>query len=231
MKLKNWMLLMALVLWTVNDHVAYAQNEDRQVVSSPLYGKSINVIGDSYVKNHRCPYEEAWHFLVADKYKMNYRNYGRNGRCLVFDRRAENWGEPMLEYYKEMNDTTDYVLVVGGHNDADYIGRGKGTIRQFEAGLDSLCRGLIAKYPTAKLAFVTPWRVPRPGFDEVISTIVKVCGHYSIPVFNAAERSGVYVWDAAFRKIYFQGPDDTAHLNAEGHRLFFRKGETFLLGL
>ena len=254
----KWMMFIAIVLLTMNCHVAQAKGEKQQskqelkqnkkelkqskskgkkmvadasILSAPLYGKTINVIGDSYVKNHRRPYEEAWHYLVAEKYKMNYRNYGRNGRCLVFDRRAENWGEPMLEYYKEMNDSADYVLVIGGHNDADYIGRGKGTILQFEVGLDSLCRGLIAKYPTAKLAFVTPWRVPRAGFNEVIATMVKVCGKYSIPVFNAAERSGIYVWDEAFRKIYFQGPNDTAHLNAKGHQLFFRKGETFLLGL
>lgn len=205
--------------------------DDAAIKSAPLYGKTINVIGDSYVKNHKRPYTEAWHCLVADKYHMTYRNYGRNGRCLVFDRRAERWGEPMLDFYKEMNDTADYVLVIGGHNDADYIARGKGTIAEFETGLDSLCRGLIAKFHDSKLAFVTPWRVPRPCFDEVISTIVKVCGRYSIPVFNAAERSGIYVWDARFRKTYFQGPNDTAHLNARGHKLFMRKGETFLLGL
>ncbi len=231
MKLIRLKMLMATMLMAVGCHVAHAQNVNEQVASSPLYGKTINVIGDSYVRNHQRPYREAWHYLVAEKYKMNYRNYGRNGCCLVFDRTAENFGEPMLEYYKAMNDTADYVLVVGGHNDAGYIAKGKGTIGQFEAGLDSLCRGLIAKYPTAKLAFVTPWRVPRPAFNEVIATIVKVCGKYSIPVYNAAERSGIYVWDAAFRKLYFQGPDDTAHLNAKGHQLFFRKGETFLGGL
>lgn len=56
--------------------------------------------------------------------------------------------------------------------------------------------------------------------------MVKVCSRYSIPVFNAAERSGIYVWDAQFRKLFFQGANDTAHLNAKGHRLFMRKGES-----
>lgn len=210
---------------------AQASSCDKCVESSPLYGKTINIIGDSYVKNHRRPYTEAWHSLVAQKYHMQYRNYGRNGRCLVFDRRFEKWGEPMLQYYKEMSDTADYVVVVGGHNDADFIGRGLGTLEQFETGLDSLCRGLIAKYPSAKLAFVTPWRVPRPAFAEVTGIIVKVCARYSIPVLNNAASSGIYVWDPEFRRRYFQGPNDTAHLNARGHQLFMRKGETFLLGL
>lgn len=213
--------------------VAVAQTPccDKCVESSPLYGKTINIIGDSYVKNHKRPYTEAWHYLVAQKYHMTYRNYGRNGRCLVFDRRFEKWGEPMLDYYKEMNDTADYVLVVGGHNDTGLIDRGLATLEQFEAGLDSLCRGLIAKYPSAKLGFVTPWRVPRPYFDEVTAAIVRVCARYSIPVLNNAESSGIYVWDPEFRKRYFQGPNDTAHLNARGHQLFMRKGEMFLLGL
>ncbi len=222
---KIMFLMVALFLgWGVK---ATAQS----VQDAPLYGKIINVIGDSYVKNHRRPYQEAWHALVADKYHMTYRNYGRNGRCLVFDRTAEKWGTPMLDYFREMNDTADYVLVIGGHNDAEYIRNGKGTLAQFETGLDSLCRGLIQKYPSAKLAFVTPWRVPRDCFADVVATMVKVCARYSIPVFNSAERSGVYVWDPQFRKLYFQGPNDTAHLNAAGHRLFMRKGETFLLGL
>ncbi len=183
------------------ESIASSTDSETVVKSAPLYGKTINVIGDSYVKNHKRPFTEAWHYLVAEKYHMIYRNYGRNGRCLVFNREAEKWGKP------------------------------KGTLEQFETGLDSLCRGLIAKYPTAKLAFVTPWRVPRPCFNEVIGIMVKVCGRYSIPVFNAAERSGIYVWDAQFRKLFFQGPNDTAHLNARGHRLFMRKGESFLLGL
>lgn len=211
--------------------VAAAHAQVNPITAAPLYGKTMNIIGDSYVKNHKRPYAEAWHALVAEKYNMIYRNYGRNGRCLVFNREAEKWGKPMLDFHREMNDTADYVVVVGGHNDADYIRCGKGSLQEFEVGLDSLCRCLIAKYPTAKLAFVTPWRVPRQCFNEVIDIMVKVCGKYSIPIFNAAERSGIYVWDPLFRQTYFQGPNDTAHLNAKGHKLFMRKGETFLLGL
>lgn len=80
---KKWMFLIAILLLVLNCNVLEAKGE-KNVLSAPLYGKAINVIGDSYMKNHRCPYEETWHYLVAEKYKMNYRNYSRNGRCLVF---------------------------------------------------------------------------------------------------------------------------------------------------
>ena len=119
------------------ESIASSTDSETVVKSAPLYGKTINVIGDSYVKNHKRPFTEAWHYLVAEKYHMIYRNYGRNGRCLVCNREAEKWGKPLLDFYKDMNDTADYVLVIGGHNDADYIARGKGTLEKFAPGLDS----------------------------------------------------------------------------------------------
>ena len=82
------------------------------ITSALLYGKTINVIGDSYVKNHKRPFTEAWNYLVAKKYHMTYRNYGRNVRCLVFDRSTEKWVKPVLDFYHEMNDTANYILVI-----------------------------------------------------------------------------------------------------------------------
>lgn len=196
-----------------------------------LQGKSINVIGDSYVRNHRRPYTEAWHSLVAERNGMTYRNYGRNGGCIVFDREDEGFGKSMLERYKEMNDTADYVLVIAGHNDADKIKQSADSLQMFREGLGEFCQALIAKYPTAKIAFVTPWKVPRPGFDETIQVITDVCAQYSIPCFNAAAESGVRVYDPAFRAAYFQDPNDTAHLNAQGHEWFYPRALQFIMGL
>ena len=68
-------------------------------------------------------------------------------------------------------------------------------------------------------------------FEEMTEVLLEVCGSYSIPVFDATRGSGIYVWDEEFRKLYFQSPGDTAHLNAAGHDLFLPKMEHFLLGL
>lgn len=204
--------------------------QEELVKHTPLYGKTMNIIGDSYVKNHRRPVEESWHAKVAEKYAMTYNNYGRNGNCIAFDRTDEGWGTAMYKRYVEMTDSADYVLVVAGHNDAEHIGR-LGSLDDFKERLAMLCEGLIAKYPSAKIAFYTPWGVPRPNFSEVGSAMEEVCGRYSIPVYNAQKRSGIYVWDPAFRELYFQGANDTAHLNAAGHDLFLNKAEAFLLGL
>lgn len=196
--------------------------------ASHLKGKIINVIGDSYVRNHRRPFTEAWHSLVAERNGMVYRNYGRNGNCIVFDREKEGWGKPMLERYKEMNDTADYVLVIAGHNDAFKIGGNADSLRIFRNGLRQFCKCLIEKYPKAVIAFVTPWDVPHDGFPQTIRAISEVCAEYSIPCLNAANTGGINVGNAGFRKQFFQGPKDTAHLNAKGHELFYPTGFHFI---
>lgn len=58
--------------------------------------------------------------------------------------------------YAEMADSLDYVIVIGGHNDAfklDSIGG----IDNFKDKMEILCKGLVEKYPTAKIFFFTRW--------------------------------------------------------------------------
>lgn len=210
-----------------------------------LYGKTLVIIGDSYVRNHRGRIEDTWHYRVAQKYHMPYYNYGKNGNCIAFDR--PRWGVAMLHRYQEMRPDADYVIVVAGHNDADYMElrdmdtasmstREKARLRaelrtQFRDSLTAFVDALIARYPAARLAFVTPWNVGRAGFADMHRILTEVLASRSVPYFDAAHRSGIYVNDAAFRRRFFQGPDDTAHLNPDGHRLVQNKLETFLLGL
>lgn len=215
------------------------------IKSAPLWGKTMVIIGDSYVRNHRDKPENGWSYLIAQKYRMQYFNYGRNGNCLVFDRAV--WGTAMCRRYVEMQPEADYVLVVAGHNDADYIaGRDlrdstwtaerqsivyDSLLNVFRQQLPVFVDDLIRRYPRARLAFVTPWNVDSPGFADVLATLRQVCAEKSVPLYDAASYSGIYVNDPDFRKLYFQAPGDKAHLNADGHRLFMRKMETFLLGL
>ena len=221
-------LYLLLILLSCNLAIM-AQTVSSEILNSSLYGKTINVIGDSYVRNHLRPVEESWHAKVAKKYHMKYNNYGRNGVCIAFDR--ERFGKSLLTQYAQMNDSADYVLVIAGHNDAEFVKNNSDSLLIVSDAMDKLCKLLIAKYPSAKIAFVTPWNVPRQGFQQVIGVMEEVCAKYSIPIFNAAKKSGIYVWDEAFRKLYFQSPNDTAHLNDMGHNLFMNKGEKFLLGL
>lgn len=198
------------------------------LLCQPLSAQTINVIGDSYVANHRRPQAEAWHALVAQRHGWTYRNYGRNGSSIAWDR--QRFGPRIVERYRLMNDTADVVVVIAGHNDATLIGNNRDSLLLFRDSLDLLCQRLREKYPHATIGFVTPWHVKRPSFKPVIKTIHKVCRRHHIPVLDT-RRSPIRVENADFRRQYFQAPDDHAHLNAEGHQLMLSWAEPFLLRL
>ena len=198
--------------------------------ADPLAGKSIGVLGDSYVRNHREPVENTWHSKLARKHSMRYFNYGRNGNCISVD--LKQWGTGMYRRYADMADSLDYVVVIAGHNDAarlDSIGIGL-----FRERLAVLCEGLIEKYPQASIMFFTPWTCKNfagSNRQKVVDAMLDVCGSYGIPVFDAARRSGIFAASDTFRRRYFQGGGgrDTAHLNSRGHDRFLPVAEAFIL--
>ena len=206
-------------------------NPPKEVQSAPLYEKNVIVFGDSYVQNAGCPIQETWHYKLAVKYNMEYHNWGRNGNCIAYEWETEQFGPPLYERYTDLPDSADYVIVIGGHNDAVLMHRyGEGT-EFFRTKLNILCAGLRQKYPTAKICFVTPWNVPQPMYKETAQAMEEVCKEYGIPVFNSVLHSGIKVRFHGIRSIYFQGPNDMAHLNAKGHDLSLPHIEPFLLNL
>ena len=195
--------------------------------------KVLNVIGDSYVANHRRPKEEAWHSKLAAKMCYTYNNYGRNGSCVAFDRTHDgkwNFGPAMWVRYTAMEPSADYVLIIAGHNDADKVKENADSLHMFADSLEVLLSGIEKLCPKARIGYVTPWYVDRPGFASVCKVIKKVCKKHNIPVLmNYDKKSIIRVRDADFRKRYFQAADDTAHLNADGHDLFLPVTEEWFL--
>ena len=184
------------------------------------------------MKNHKEPVENTWHYKFAKKYGMQYFNYGRNGNSIAYS--SPHWGEAMYLRYQEMADSLDYILVIGGHNDAfklDSIGG----IDNFKDKMAILCKGLIEKYPMAKIFFFTRWTCKNfQGSDseKVVNAMLEVCNNFSIPIFDCARKGGIYAESDTFRQIYFQkskNNKDTAHLNAKGHDRFLKVAENFIL--
>jgi len=185
---------------------------------------TINVIGDSYVQNHKRPFLESWHYLMAQQMGMKYNNYGKNGACIAFDRTHDgkyNFGPAIYTKTKQMDSAADFVIIIAGHNDACKIGSDKDSLRMFRDSLQLMIRNIRRDCPKAKIGYVTPWYVERNGFSQVCDVIRKVCRKNNIPVLdNYSPDCVIKVRDEEFRKKYFQGVNDNAHLNANGHKLF-----------
>ena len=190
--------------------------------------KIINFIGDSYVRNHKRPVEETWHYKMAQWLGFAYNNYGRNGGCVAFDRTHDgkyNFGPAMYARAGLMDSAADYVVIIGGHNDAFKVKDNKDSLLMFRDSLQLLITNVKKQCPRAKIGYVTPWYCDHPGFGQVCKTIRQVCRKNKIPVLdNYSKSSVIKVRDEDFRKKYFQGPKDTAHLNDEGHNLFLPVG-------
>lgn len=193
----------------------------------------LNVFGDSYVANHRRPAEESWHAKMAAELGYTYNNYGRNGSCVAFDRSHDgrwNFGPAMWQRYEAMSPDADYVLIIAGHNDADKVKQNADSLKMFADSLEVMLTNIERHCPKARIGYVTPWYVERPGFAPVCKVIKKVCKRHHVPVLMNYDKTCIIkVRDARFRKQYFQGADDTAHLNAAGHDLFLPVGKAWFL--
>lgn len=196
---------------------------------SPIVGRAeqhaiLNVIGDSYVANHRRPREETWHYRMAQELGMTYNGYGRNGSCIAFDRTHDgrhNFGPAMYERYKAMTPDADYVLIIAGHNDANKVRNRTDSLQMFADSLEVMLTGIRRHCPNARIGFVTPWYVDSPGFAPVVKVIREACQRHHIPLLCCYDPECIIdVRNEEFRRTYFQSDRDQAHLNAEGHALF-----------
>ena len=191
--------------------------------------KIISVLGDSYVKNHRRPYEETWHFKSASLNGLDYRNHGRNGGCVAFDRTKDGFGPSLLVRYQDMDPNSDIVLIIAGHNDAVIIGDDKEKLAQFTDSARLLIDKIRVLCPKAEIGWVTPWYVDAPGFAITCKAIKKVCKEKKVALLDNYKKNCIIkVRDSEFRRQYFQGPTDNAHLNSKGHDLYLETGNRFV---
>jgi lysophospholipase L1-like esterase len=128
-----------------------------------------------------------------------------------------------------MRDSLDYIIIIAGHNDADLLD--SMGIKTYKKRASELCKGLITRYPNAEIFWFTCWNNENPHFLQVVDATIQVCKKYHIPVFDAARNSNIQALDDSFRDKYFQGSGhkDHAHLNKQGHELFFPVAEDFIL--
>ena len=209
-----------------------------------LYGKTLVALGDSLFYGCKLGNEATWINKLGKKHNMTVYNHGINGNTLAKqDKEPQN--PPMCVRYADMEDGADYVVVMGGANDKRLdvpIGNDDDTdLYTFKGALNTLILGLSAKYPRAKMLFMTNYnRWPsknRLGISDLAYVIAmeEVCRKYSIPCFNNYYNSG----------ISFQNPAQLAwideglslglaanhHFSDEAYDWLVPKYEALLMGL
>ncbi|WP_285298924.1 SGNH/GDSL hydrolase family protein [Lactiplantibacillus plantarum] len=171
---------------------------------NPFEGKSFGFLGDSITHgldpdnsthDHTTVLPHPWANQVADALGANMINYGVNSATVV---PVANHPTPLIEKYKEMSPDLDYVIVMGGINDAfNQIPLGKMEDRDsstFYGGLHILYKALAQKYKRKDGKHVIVMTYPRYDalhtvrddvtFDQFVQAMRDVAGYYSIPILD-----------------------------------------------
>jgi lysophospholipase L1-like esterase len=198
--------------------------------SSRLTYKKVIAIGDSMVQGHSISKDAGWLAMIAKRNQMKYVNYGINGRYMSNKLYGESKG--VVDSFQDMDDDADYIIVFAGTNDAGAkvtIGADDSTEpSEFKGALNIICNGLLTKYPTKHIMFITPY-LRNNDYPEYIEAIETICAKYSIPVFNNAKNGGICWSNQAQVDALTLG--DTLHLNLAGMEYASYKYEAFLKNL
>lgn len=204
-----------------------------------LYNKKINVLGDSITAGHTLGFSATWGYTIAQRNNMTIRNYGINGTCLAGA--SNGSGDSMSTRYVNMDNDADYIIVMGGTNDQGSgnipIGSDSDTtVDTFKGALNILCKGLLDKYPKAKIGFMTPFHnhnntnaVTGLKIIDYVNAINTICENYSIPVLDNYRRGGLNPANSAQRSVLMMS--DGIHPNVDGHKFISTRIEGFINSL
>lgn len=202
-------------------------------VSSAWSGKKMIAIGDSITSGYNLTGTEMpWSAQTASMLNMDFVNYGIGGSEIAQFVEGNDSYNPMSIRYADMDDDADLVLVAGGTNDWSHNHTELGTIEDTSVNtlygaLNTLCSGLKAKYPNAKIIFMTPIKrfpggyiydyntVNDYGFDlnKTCDVIKEVCEKYDITVLDMFTISNLDPTNAENQAKYFT---DGSHPNYLG---------------
>ena len=164
-------------------------------------------------------------------------NYGISGSSI------SNRNNPMCERYQAVDSSSDIIFVFGGTNDfhfnvplgdmftVDGINRSYNIdTSTFRGALNTLCLGLINKFPGKQIVLLTP--VHRNVFqqqltdlqknsadaylEDYVDCIKEAARMFSVNVIDLFGYSGLFPYDTNNAGIYYHS-DDKLHPGADGH--------------
>ena len=200
--------------------------------------KIANFLGDSQTEanQHKTKIYHDWVKEILGLSKVN--NYGISGTSVAKKNASDNTA--MCVRYANMDNNADLICVMGGVNDRwfnNQLGKfGDTDPITFYGAMETLCDGLLTKYPGKTIIFITPTEQNHDGCNSANTTgytptdfanaMKRVCAKYSIPVFDANTCSGIYPLNQANATLY---TSDKLHLNNKGHEILGNKLSKFIL--
>lgn len=208
------------------------------VFANYFQGKVYNALGDSLTEEnvHKSKIYHDWVRELLNIATVN--NYGLSGSTIA--KKSESDTTAMCVRYADMDDEADLITVMGGVNDI-WFNTPLGTIGDtnpltFYGAMNTLCKGLIGKYPGKQIMFITPTEQNNPGCTaanitgftarDFSNAIVAVCSKYSIPVLDSNSLLGIYPLIAANSSLY---TTDGLHLNDTGNEKLGKLLSKFIL--
>lgn len=211
-----------------------------------LAGKKVWFIGDSITEGVGASCEET---RFTEVFKRNaklaeIRNYGISGTRIARQQTINPENEYMdtnafCERFHKMEDGADIIVVFGGTND---YGHGDAPFGTFtDRSMDTYCgalhylmSGLITKFPTATIVFMTPIHRERENIPNIsnklplkpyIDKIRETAEFYSIPVLDLFAIGGICP-DIPAQKDAFC--PDGLHPNDAGNVMIAERLQAFL---
>ena len=189
------------------------------VNKSPCYGKSLGCLGDSItqgVGNNNHSWVDAMKGMCG--FKSVY-NYGVSGNTI----------EQMYDRINTMENTLDYITLLGGTNNA--LWSNSQSISDFKASFDSLVSSIIEKYPTSKVLGIIPpkynysaddvtrnWNVSTSPNNlkliDFVNAEIEIYSKYSVPIVNLFSGCNIQP-DINAQKIALM--PDGVHPNQKGY--------------
>ena len=200
--------------------------------------KIANFLGDSQTEanGHKTKIYHDWVKEILGLATVN--NYGIGGTTIAKKNTSDNTA--MCVRYANMDNNADLICVMGGVNDRWFnsqLGKfGDTDPITFYGAMETLCNGLLTKYPGKTIIFITPTEQNHTTCNQANTTgytptdfanaMKRVCAKYSIPVFDANTCSGIYPLNVASASLY---TTDRLHLNDKGHEVLGNKLSKFIL--
>ena len=220
-----------------NDLYDWLERSKDRYYNPVLEGLTINAMGDSYFEGAGLASEYVWLGLLASKYDINMKNYGKGGSTVTNYITTNN---PMCERYDKMaNNNPDIVLVEGGRNDFSK-GAKPGEVDSYDTttfagALNVILEGLKEKYPNAMIVCISNWNFPDKSdyeytcfdFADAMEAVAERQGVYYIRACDP-DVSGIDMRSKSFRTTYCIKDTDVSHLNEAGMKLAMTKFEPIL---